>query len=299
MTEENVLEQNKRSVRRAIEEGWNPANLAVIDELYAADFLFHQESGEAVRGIEAFKAWIGTIHGAFPDIRYQIEAMYAESDKVATRYTVRGTHTGDFRGLPATGRSFNLSGHLIHRVVDGQKTEGWGIWDTLGLMTQLGVIPPVRLGGPRPPDTAANIAATRRLFDALSSRDPAVLPEAIDELMIPEFVTHGDALFPLVYGRDALRQAIPRFKAAFPDATATIQQVFAEGDKVVAHVQVNGTQEGEWMGVPATHRPMRWTASSIIRFNSAGKMAERWVIEDELGVMQQLGRVPRFQGQAG
>ena len=124
MTEENVLEQNKRSVRRAIEEGWNPANLAVIDELYAADFLFHQESGEAVRGIEAFKAWIGTIHGAFPDIRYQIEAMYAESDKVATRYTVRGTHTGDFRGLPATGRSFNLSGHLIHRVVDGQKTDG-------------------------------------------------------------------------------------------------------------------------------------------------------------------------------
>ena len=53
MTQTNLLEQNKRIVRRAIEEGWNPANLAVIDELYAADFLFHQESGEAARGLEA------------------------------------------------------------------------------------------------------------------------------------------------------------------------------------------------------------------------------------------------------
>jgi len=301
MNSMNVLEQNKAIVRRAIEEGWNPANLAVIDELYAADFIFHQESGDAMRGLGSFKTWITTIHSAFPDIRYQIEAMYAEGDKVATRYTVRGTHQGDFRGLPATGRSFDLTGHLIHRVVDGKKTEGWGIWDTLGLMIRLGVIPPVRLGGggPPPPYAAANIAATRRLFEALSSRDPEVLPTAIDELMIPEFVTHGDALFPLVYGRDALRQAIPRFKAAFPDVTATIQQIFAEGHKVMAHVRVNGTHEGEWMGVPATHRSMTWTASSIIRFNSAGKMAERWVIEDELGMMQQLGRVPRFQGQAG
>lgn len=300
MNSMNVLEQNKAIVRRAIEEGWNPANLAVIDELYAADFIFHQESGDTVRGLDSFKIWITTIHGAFPDIRYQIEAMYAEGDKVATRYTVRGTHRGDFRGLPATGKTFDLTGHLIHRVVAGKKTEGWGIWDTLGLMTQLGVIPPIRLGGGAPaPGPAANIAATRRLFEALSSRDPEALPAAIDELMIPEFVTHGDALFPLVYGRDALRQAIPRFKAAFPDARATIQQVFAEGTKVMVHVLVNGTHEGEWMGVPATHKSMIWTASSIIRFNSAGKMVERWVIEDELGVLQQLGRVPRFQGQGG
>ncbi|MFO1371491.1 MAG: ester cyclase [Candidatus Competibacteraceae bacterium] len=296
MNQESLLEQNKAIVRRAIEEGWNPANLVVIDELYAADFIFHQESGEAMRGLGSFKTWIATIHSALPDIRYRIEAMYAEGDKVATRYTVRGTHQGDFRGLPATGKTLDLTGHLIHRVVDGKKTEGWGIWDTLGLLTQLGVIPPVRLGGGAPlPNTATNIAAARRLFEALSSRDPEALPAAIDELMIPEFVTHGDALFPLAYGRDALRQAIPRFKAAFPDATATIQQVFAEGSKVMVHVLVNGTQEGEWMGVPATHKPMTWTASSIIRFNSAGKMVERWVIEDELGVMQQLGPVDYTQ----
>lgn len=225
--------------------------------------------------------------------------MYAEGDRVATRYTVRGTHTGDFRGLPATGRSFALTGHLIHRLADSKKAEGWGIWDNLGLLTQLGLIPPVRLGPRTPARTAENIAAVRRLFEALSSSDPKVLPVAIDELMIPEFVTHGDALFPFVRGREALKQAIPRFKAAFPDATATIQQIFAEGNKVMAHVQINGTHENEWMGVPGTHKKMTWTATSITRFNAAGKMAERWVVEDQLSMLQQLGRVAHIEGQGG
>ena len=84
MNSMNVLEQNKAIVRRAIEEGWNPANLAVIDELYAADFIFHQESGDAVRGLDYFKTWIATIHSAFPDIRYRIEAMYAAQENGRT-----------------------------------------------------------------------------------------------------------------------------------------------------------------------------------------------------------------------
>lgn len=300
MNQANVVEQNKSIVRRAIEEGWNKANLSVIDELYAADFVFHQESGEEMRNVNSFKEWITIIHTAFPDIRYTIEAMYAEGDKVATRYTVRGTHQGNFRGLPPTGESFGLTGHLIHRIADRQKVEGWGIWDTLGLLVQLGVIPPVSLGGGAPTSaTETNMAATRRLFEALSSSDPNVLPATIDELMIPEFVTHGDALFPLVYGREALKQAIPRFKAAFPNATTTVQQIFAEGNRVMVHVLVNGTHENEWMGVAATHKEMTWTATSIIRFNDAGKMVERWVIEDQLGMLQQLGRVSYLEGQGG
>jgi steroid delta-isomerase-like uncharacterized protein len=293
------VEHGKAIVRRAIDEGWNKANLSVIDELYDRDFVFHQEGGEDMRGIDSFKRWVTTIHTAFPDVRYTIEAMYGEGDKVATRYTVRGTHQGDFRGLPPTGRSFDLTGHLIHRIADGKKAESWGYWDTLGLLAQLGIIPPVRLGGGPPRGPEANVAAVRRLFEALSSTDSNVLVAAIDELMVPGFVTHGDALFPFVYGRDALKQAIPAFKAAFPDATATIQQIVAEGNKVMAHVQVSGTHENEWMGVSGTHRKMTWTASSLTRFDSEGRMAERWVIEDELGVLQQLGRVSRIQGQGG
>jgi steroid delta-isomerase-like uncharacterized protein len=297
--EEGEVEKNKNIVRRAIEEGWNREDLSVIDELYDRDFAFHQEGGEVVNGIDNFRRWVTTIHTAFPDIRYTIEAMYAEGDKVATRYTVRGTHQGDFRGLPPTGKAFDLTGHQLHRIVGGKAVEGWGVWDTLGLLTQLGIIPPVRLGDEASSRAEANVAAVRRLFEALSSPDTNVLVTAIDELMVPGFITHGDALFPLVYGRDALKQAIPAFKAAFPDATATIQQIIAEGDKVMAHVEINGTHENEWMSVPGTHRRMTWTATSIIRFNPEGRMVERWVIEDQLGMLQQLGRVPRIPGQGG
>lgn len=293
------MEQNTDIVRRAIEEGWNKADFSVIDEVYDRDFVFHQEGGEVVNGIDNFKQWVRLIHAAFPDIQYSIEAMYAEGNSVATRYTVRGTHQGDFRGLQPTGKAFDLTGHLIHRIAGGKKVEGWGVWDTLGLLTQLGIIPPVRLGGGASSRPEANVAAVRRLFEALSSTDTNVLVAAIDELMAPGFVTHGDALFPLVYGRDALKQAIPAFKVAFPDATATIQQVVAEGDMVMAHVEVNGTHESEWMSVPSTHKRMTWTATSVTRFNREGRMAERWVIEDQLGMLQQLGRVPHIPGQGG
>ena len=59
----------------------------------------------------------------------------------------------------------------------------------------------------------------------------------------------------------------------------------------MTRVQLTGTHEREWMGVPATHKKMTWTATQILRFNDAGKAVERWVIEDQLGMLQQLGRV--------
>ncbi len=97
-----TLEANKALVRRTIEEGWNKADLAVMEELYAEDFVFFQEAGGSIRGLDSMKEWITVIHAAFPDIHYTIEDMYAEGDKVATRYRATGTHAGDFRvlGLP-------------------------------------------------------------------------------------------------------------------------------------------------------------------------------------------------------
>lgn len=132
-----------------------------------------------------------------------------------------------------------------------------------------------------------NIAAVRRLFDEISAGNMAV----VDEVMTPEFVTHGDAMFPFVRGTGPLKMGIGAFKKAFPDARLAVEQIFGEGDKVIARVQVSGTHTGEWLGVAATNAAMTWTSSSITRFNDEGKMAERWVIEDELAMLQQLGLV--------
>jgi predicted ester cyclase len=135
-----------------------------------------------------------------------------------------------------------------------------------------------------------NKAVVMRFFEAASKNRM----DDFDELMIPEFVTHGDALFPFFRGREGMKKGVGGFKNAFPDATLTPEVVFGEGDKVMAHVRVDATQEKEWLGVQPSGKKYSWTATTIIRFNEDGKMAERWVIEDELGMMQQLGIMPRM-----
>jgi steroid delta-isomerase-like uncharacterized protein len=304
---ETAQERNKALVRLAIEEGWNGGDLDVIEELYAPQFVFHQEGGGAIEGVEAFKQWVQVIHTAFPDIHYTINAMYAEGDKVATRYTATGTHTGDFRGIPPTGKSFNLTGHMIHRIRDGQKIEGWGVWDTVGLLISLGILPPLALGGPPPQqepsrdgtwDVEANKAAVRRLLLAMGDPDSNTIVRAIDDLMVPDFVTHGTAMFPYVRGTDILKQAIPGFKAAFPDVEVEILQLFAEQDRVMSHIRLTGTHKGELMGMPATNKRISWTGTQIVRFNEEGKMVERWVLEDEMRYLQAIGKIPYVEGQA-
>lgn len=135
--------------------------------------------------------------------------------------------------------------------------------------------------------TENNKAAIRRLFEATSTGNI----DALDELLVPEVVTHGDAVFPVVQGREAIKNGIQAFRTAFPDATLTVEKMFAEADKVVSHVIVRGTQQGDWLGAAPTGRAITWTASSIARF-ADGKIMETWVIQDELGLMQQLGLVP-------
>jgi steroid delta-isomerase-like uncharacterized protein len=141
------IDVNKATVREVVDKIWNGADLASVDRLYDPKFTFYQEGGGVMHGPDGIKEWVQVIHGAFPDIDYKVEAQYAEGEKVATRYSATGTHTGDFRGMPPTGKPIALTGHMIYRLVDGKVVEGWGYWDTLGLLQELGVLPP--MGPPR------------------------------------------------------------------------------------------------------------------------------------------------------
>jgi len=141
-------DHNKVIVQQLVTEVWNKADEGRVGEFYADDFVFHTEGGDVQRGPESIRQWLQTTHGAFPDISYQIGAIYAEGDKVAFRYTVAGNNSGDFRGIPATGKTVHLTGHMIlHLNQDGKVVEGHGYWDTLGLMQQIGLVP--EFGPPR------------------------------------------------------------------------------------------------------------------------------------------------------
>ena len=134
------VEENKVIISRLIGEVWDQRDTSIIDEIVAKDYLYHIPT-EDVRGPERYKQWVKRYHIAFPDIRFTIEDMVAEEDKVVTRWTARGTHKGDLMGIPPTGKPMTVTGTHMYRLISGKLVEQWGNWDQLGMLQQLGVIP--------------------------------------------------------------------------------------------------------------------------------------------------------------
>jgi steroid delta-isomerase-like uncharacterized protein len=133
-------DQNKALIHRLFEEGINKGNLGVVDEVIAPNYVNHDLPAPAP-GAEGFKQIIAMFRTAFPDLHITDEDVIAEGDKVAKRGEWRGTHQGDFMGIPATGKSVAVSYSDIWRIENGQAVENWVQMDMLGLMQQLGVAP--------------------------------------------------------------------------------------------------------------------------------------------------------------
>jgi steroid delta-isomerase-like uncharacterized protein len=135
-------EENKALVRRVFEEGWNAGNLDLFDEADAPDYVLHDPSvPEDVRGVEGVKRFASMYLRAFPDLHFTVEDQVAEGEKVVTRWTSSATHQGELMGIPPTGNRTAVSGITISRVSGGKLAEDWNVWDTLGLIRQLGVVP--------------------------------------------------------------------------------------------------------------------------------------------------------------
>ena len=134
-------EQNKALVRRFYDEVFNKKNLAVSDDFLAPHIIEHSLPPGLPSGSEGSRQFIGMYLTAFPDLHLTAEDMIAEGDEVAARFTMRGTHKGEFMGIPSTGKQVTMTGIQIVRVADGRIAENWVNLDALGLLQQLGVIP--------------------------------------------------------------------------------------------------------------------------------------------------------------
>lgn len=130
-------EANKAAVRRLYEESVNGGRNDLLPELIAPELA--QPDGS--RGPAAFEATVAALRTGFPDIHFTIEDLVAEGDRVAVRWTWTGTHTGTFRGFPATGRSVHNSGIVIYRFANGRIAAGVLETDRLGALQQIGAIP--------------------------------------------------------------------------------------------------------------------------------------------------------------
>lgn len=137
-----MSDQNKKLMSRGIDEVWNQGHFAVADELIDSDFVAHTpRSADDLHGPEGVKRYYASLREAFPDLHFTIEDQIAEGDKVVARWTAEGTHKGEFRGIPPSGKQVSLSGITINRVADGTMMEGWTNLDELGLLRQLGALP--------------------------------------------------------------------------------------------------------------------------------------------------------------
>ncbi|NUW33901.1 ester cyclase [Nonomuraea sp. SMC257] len=114
------MPENKVIVRRFYDEVLNAGDLAVADEIVTPGFA---PRGGRVTGPEALRETARHLRSAVPDLRFDIEDMIGEGDRVATRWTLRGTHEGDFFGLPATGRPLEVRACVIFRLEDGKVAE--------------------------------------------------------------------------------------------------------------------------------------------------------------------------------
>jgi steroid delta-isomerase-like uncharacterized protein len=136
-------EENKAVVLRQEEEIFTRGNLDAADEIYAPGYVGHDPSNpEDVRGPEAAKRAAADYRRAFPDLRVTVEDLIAEGDKVVARLRFRGTHLGELEGIAPTGRRVDCTGIVVSRMEGGKIAEDWANFDDLGLMRQLGAIPP-------------------------------------------------------------------------------------------------------------------------------------------------------------
>ncbi len=133
-----MSEENKDLARRSWELLDNPD---VLDEVYATDLVWH-EPDQDIQGLEAAKQFVSTYKSAFPDLHATVEDIFAEGEKVVTRWTIRGTHQGEIEEFgPPTGKQIEIRGITIHRIEGGKIVEEWERYDNLGLMQQLGLAP--------------------------------------------------------------------------------------------------------------------------------------------------------------
>ena len=132
---------NRALIQRFYDEGWNANNLDVYDELVTEDFVDHQAIPGLAPGREGFKALNAMFRAAFPDVWVDVSNIVAEDDKVGCRWRSGGTHQGELFGIPATGKTVEITATVFYRVEDGRLAEGWINRDDVGLMRQLGVIP--------------------------------------------------------------------------------------------------------------------------------------------------------------
>lgn len=244
------------------------------------------------------------LRAAFPDRVDVIEQVIADGDRVGLLFRVTGTHTGNFFGIPPTGRRVDVYEVALLRIVDGQMVEGWFMMDEAGLLRQLGARLPPRNDGriiapplPAMPEAAdfirgleAQLAVSAQQRNKLAAARTRLLPQSRNGAgrVSRQGFEHLRG-YSKAQGYDELD-----LDAAFPDCGYGMDVLLAEGDQVWMRFSVSGTHRGTLCGIAPTGQRVGVHAVTLMNF-SRGRCVDRWTFADELGLLLQLGQPDLFQ----
>jgi len=139
-SQQTQAESNKAIIRRYC-QAHEQNDMAALDAIVAADLITHSQLPNVPAGREGGKMVHQGSRAAFPDGKTTTDDLIAEGDKVVERFTLVGTHKGEFMGIPASGKQIRVTGMSIFRIANGKIVEHWGENDAMGLLMQLGVLP--------------------------------------------------------------------------------------------------------------------------------------------------------------
>jgi steroid delta-isomerase-like uncharacterized protein len=128
--------------REFVEQVWNEANYDFIVETHSDEYVGHWfDTGGGDVDQAGLEAFVREVHSGFSDFEMAVEFTVVENDTGVTGFTVSGTHDGEYAGIPATENFASSPGIMVHRFEDGEVVEAWAVWDALGQLQQLGVLP--------------------------------------------------------------------------------------------------------------------------------------------------------------
>jgi predicted ester cyclase len=133
---------NAATYRRWFDEGCSSGNVDLADELYSHDYVTHAVGPDLPPTLDGLKMFIRALREGIPDLQCPMEEVVAEGDRVAGRFSLRGTHGGSLFGIRATGKPVDVGVMVIARFNEaGKWVEDWASWDQLGMLQQIGVVP--------------------------------------------------------------------------------------------------------------------------------------------------------------
>jgi steroid delta-isomerase-like uncharacterized protein len=136
-----MSEANKEIVRRVFTETFNNGNYAVVDQYVSEDYVDRTAGPEPAVGRDRLRESVAALRDAFTDPCLRVDDQIAEGNRVVTRFTVTGRHSGELFGIPATGNLVEFTGMAIERFENGRIVESWDALDNLTLLQQVGALP--------------------------------------------------------------------------------------------------------------------------------------------------------------